>query len=160
LKTKKVATLSITGLSAPKPAKASEKKPSFKGAIPETVPLVNLKPTDGKVTLNVELKIPAGWKVNTLAPMSYWVDSTKAAGPVNRSALGKQKLDAPTAKFPVTLPVTGAGEDEITVSLNYYYCQDADEGVCKIGSVVFTVPVKIATDAKESAATITHVIPE
>jgi len=160
LKTNKVATLSISGLTPPKPAKAAEKKPSFKGAIQEAPPLATLKPADGKVTLNVEVKIPVGWKVNQLAPMTYWVDSTKPNGVVSRSALGKQKLDAPTAKFPVALPVSGAGEDEITVSLNYYYCQDADEGVCKIGSVVFTVPIKVADDAKESSATITHVIPE
>ncbi len=160
LKTKKVATLTIAGLQSPTAPKIIDKRPTFKGALAEDSPLATIKPVNGEVKLNVQLKIPAGWKVNSLAPMSYWVDSTKPAGPVNRAALGKRKLDKPVANFEVILPVSGSGEDEIRVSLNYYYCQDADEGVCKIGSVVFTVPLKIADDAKESAVTISHTIPE
>ena len=79
---------------------------------------------------------------------------------MSRAAFGKKKLDAPTATFDVVLPVSGTGEDEISVSLNYYYCQDADEGVCKIGAVVFSLPLKIADDAKDSTVTISHAIPE
>jgi DNA-binding beta-propeller fold protein YncE/cytochrome oxidase Cu insertion factor (SCO1/SenC/PrrC family) len=174
LQTKKVSTLTIVGLpgapaptetaqpAPPKPAppKPAEKKPSFKGAIPEAVPLATLKPENGEISLQVELKIPDGWKVNPLAPMSYWVDSQKETGPIDRAAFGRTKLSKPVADFTVKLPVTGAGDDEINVSLNYYYCQEGDEGVCKIGSVVFTVPIKIADDAKESTASLRHEIPE
>jgi thiol-disulfide isomerase/thioredoxin/DNA-binding beta-propeller fold protein YncE len=161
LATKKVATLTISGLTPPGAPKTTEaKKPSFKGALPEAAPLATLKAENGEIKVKVQLKIPAGWKVNPLAPMSYWVDSSKPAGPVNRAAFGRKKLDEPVATFDVILPVTGIGEDEISVSLNYYYCQDADEGVCKIGAVVFTLPLKIADDAKESTVTISHAIPE
>ncbi|QDU30176.1 Thiol-disulfide oxidoreductase ResA [Anatilimnocola aggregata] len=160
LATKKVNTLAISGLTSPAASKAPDKKPTFKGALQEAVPLASLKPTDGSVKVNVQIKIPTGWKVNPLAPMSYWVDSAKAEGPVSRTSFGRKKLGEPTANFEVVLPVTGTGEDEINISLNYYYCQDADEGVCKIGSVVFTVPLKIADDAKESSVVISHVIPE
>lgn len=167
LKTKKVTTLTLVGLEGGQPAaetttppKPADKKPSFKGALPEAAPLATLKAEKGEVTLKVQLKIPAGWKVNQLAPMSYWVDSKKETGPVDRAAFGKKKLPKPVADFEVKLPVKGTGEDEINVSLNYYYCQEGDEGVCKIGAVVFTLPVKIAADAKDSTATITHEIPE
>jgi DNA-binding beta-propeller fold protein YncE len=163
LDSKKVGTLEISGLQSPKPnttTKPTEKKPTFKGALQETAPLATVQPENGQIKVNVQLKIPAGWKVNALAPMSYWVDSTKATGPVNRAAFGKKKLPEPVANFAVDLPVSGAGEDEITISLNYYYCQDADEGVCKIGAVVFTVPLKIADDAKDKVVTISHTIPE
>ena len=160
LATNKVGTLTISGLKASREAKAPEKRPSFKDAHPEAVPLATLKPADGVVKLTVDLKLPAGWKTNPLAPMSYWVDSTKSEGPIKRGSFGKTKLPEPSSKFEVTLPVAGGGEDEIRVALNYYYCQDADEGVCKIGSVVFTVPLKIADDAKESSVTVSHVIPD
>lgn len=160
LSTKQVATLTINGLAPPGGAPSPPKKPSFKGALPEAAPLATLKAENGEITVRVQLKLPSGWKMNPLAPMSYWVDSAKPAGPVNRAAFGRQKLDVPVATFDVNLPVTGAGEDEISVSLNYYYCQDADEGVCKIGAVVFTLPLKIADDAKESTVTISHAIPE
>lgn len=160
LATKKVGTLTINGLTPPSAPKTVDKKPSFKGALPEAAPLATLKSENGEIKVKVQLKIPAGWKVNPLAPMSYWVDSAKPAGPVSRAAFGRKKLDAPTATFDVVLPVSGTGEDEISVSLNYYYCQDADEGVCKIGAVVFTLPLKIADDAKDSTVTISHAIPE
>lgn len=161
LDSKKVGTLTISGLTAPGAPKATvDKKPSFKGALAEAAPAATLKAENGEIKVKVELKYPAGWKINKLAPMSYWVDSAKPAGPVNRAAFGKKKLAEPVGMFDVVLPVSGAGEDEISVSLNYYYCQDADEGVCKIGAVVFTLPLKIADDAKESTVTISHAIPE
>ena len=160
LATNKVGTLTISGLQSPSAPKTIEKKPSFKGALPEAVPAATLKAENGEIKVKVELKIPAGWKVNPLAPMSYWVDSAKPAGPVARTAFGRKKLAEPTANFELNLPVSGSGEDEINVSLNYYYCEAKDEGVCKIGAVVFTLPIKIADDAKESSVTITHVIPE
>ena len=169
LKTKKVATLTLVGLQGasgtgeatqPTPPKPADKKPSFKGALPETAELATLKADKGEVTLKVKLIIPDGWKVNQLAPMSYWVDSKKETGPIDRGAFGKKRLAKPVAEFEFKLPVKGAGEDEINVSLNYYYCQEGDEGVCKVGAVVFTVPVKIADDAQASVATIEHEIPE
>jgi thiol-disulfide isomerase/thioredoxin len=164
LATKKVATLNISGLTPPKPDKdvaaANEKKPAFRGAVAEAVSPAKLKPVDGKVNLTVELKLPSGWKVNPLAPMSYWIDSASPEGPLDRAAFGKQKLASPVAKFDVSLPASDNGEDEIQISLNYYYCQNADEGVCKVGAVVFTVPLKIADDAQDSSVTVSHSIPE
>ena len=154
----KVATLAMEGLAPPSPPKV-EKKPSFKGAVQEKVAAAMLKATDGQVKLKVSLKVPAGWKINSLAPMSYWLDSTKETGPADRSKFGKRKLDKPVAEFEVPVAVTGNGSDEIAVSLNYYYCQGGDDGVCKVGSVVFTVPLKIATDGAESAV-LTHKIAE
>jgi thiol-disulfide isomerase/thioredoxin len=158
LATGKLATLAVEGLTPPSPP-IVEKKPAFKGAVQEKVAAAALKAEGGQVTLKVSLKVPAGWKINSLAPMSYWLDSTRETGPANRTKFGKRKLDAPAAEFEVPVPVTGNGEDEINVSLNYYYCQGGDDGVCKVGSVVFTVPLKIADDGAQSI-TLTHKIPQ
>ena len=59
----------------------------------------------------------------------------------------------------MAVPVAGEGKDEITVSLNYYYCQEGDDGVCKTGSVVYTVPVEIAATGEASVALV-HKIAE
>ncbi|HUE70627.1 MAG TPA: thioredoxin-like domain-containing protein [Pirellulaceae bacterium] len=158
LATKKVATLNIAGLTPPAAPKA-DTKPTFKGAIQEKVALATLKPIDAQIKLEVSLEVPAGWKINPLAPMSYWVDAAQGNGPVDRTKLGKRKLDKPVAQFEVAIPVAGNGTDELTVSLNYYYCQEGDDGVCKTGSVVYTVPVKIAGAGKESV-TLVHKIAE
>jgi thiol-disulfide isomerase/thioredoxin len=164
----KVGTLEIAGLAPPGgdgPAGATStagapKKPSFKGATQEKLKPQTVGAVDGKVKLAVSLKIPEGWKVNPLAPMSYWVDATKPDGPVDRAALGRTKLPEPVADFEVAVPVTGPGEDEVTVSLNYYYCEDKPDGVCKFGAVVFTVPLKITKGGSKESVKLVHAIPE
>ena len=160
LATNKVSTLAIEGLKPPAPAAVvkTEKKPAFKGAVQEKVEQATLKPDAGTVSLKVSLALPEGWKINDLAPMSYWLDATAASGPVDRTKLGRRKLDTPAAEFDVAIPVTGEGEDEVTVSLNYYYCQHGDKGVCKTGSVVFTVPVKVAGEGSAEPAVLRHAV--
>ena len=51
-----------------------------------------------------------------------------------------------------------SGEDVIAVSLNYYYCEDKPDGVCKVGSVVFTVPLVIAPDGATEPVKLSHAI--
>jgi hypothetical protein len=160
LTSKKVSTLSIEGLAPPKLAK-TDKRPDFATAvIVKSEEAFELKPEDGKVTLNVELQLPAGWKINPLAPAVYYVDETGEAKLIDEFALGKKSLEKPSATFAVTLPAK-AGETSVSISMNYYYCQDETEsGLCKIGSVVFQQPIKIAEDAKESQATLKHKVDE
>ena len=171
LTTGTVTTLTIEGLSAPDESRrsslasadrvaASPAKPDFEGAHREQSRLVSVKPVDGVVKLHVSLKLPAGWKINPLAPMSYWLDSTRASGPADRGAFGRTKLDPPTAEFDVPVRISGAGEDEVAVSLSYFYCQTKDGGVCKVGSVVFNVPLKIAPNESGAPIKLVHRIPD
>jgi hypothetical protein len=165
LATGKVATLTIAGLTAPKPpasavGAAAPKKPSFSQAHQEKLKPVSVKPVGGQVKLAVSLKVPAGWKINQLAPMSYWLDTTRPTGPVDRAAAGRTKLPKPAADFEVLLPVSGSGEDEVTLSLNYAYCQEQDDGVCKFGAVVFTVPLAIAESGVAAPVKLVHAIRE
>ncbi|MEX2172860.1 MAG: thioredoxin-like domain-containing protein [Pirellulaceae bacterium] len=160
----KVATLPIAGLTAPaaatEKAAALPKKPSFQGAAQEKLRALRVKPSAGKVKLAVSLIYPEGWKVNPDAPMSYWLDANKLVGPVDRTALGRTVLDQPAADFEVLVPVAGAGPDEVTVSLNYYYCQGGPQGVCKFGSVVFTVPLIVAGNGQSGPIALSHTIRE
>lgn len=155
LATGKVATLQIEGLTPPSPPKTA-KKPSFKNAIRQQVEPATIKPVDAAARLRVTLKLPAGWKINPDAPMSYWVDSPKESGAADREKFGQTKLETPTAQFDVPVAVTGEGEDEIAVSLNYYYCQEKGDGICKAGAVVFTVPLKVAADGQTEPVALVH----
>ena len=155
----KVGTLAIAGLKAPSAPKV-EKKPTFKGAAQEKVELAKLKPEKNAVKLHVSLKVPDGWKINAEAPMSYWLDSPREAGPVDRAAFGRKKLDKPAAEFDVSVPVKGKGEDAVAVALTYYYCEKGDDGVCKTGSVIFIVPLNIADDGSGEPVKLTHEIVE
>jgi hypothetical protein len=126
----------------------------------EALPSTEIKPIDSQVKLKVQLALPRGWKINPLAPMAYELTAKGAKGPLEAKGLGKKKLDKPAAEFPIALPVAGEGQDEIHVKVNYYYCQEADDGVCKVGSVTFVVPLEITSKATATTATLRHVIAE
>jgi thiol-disulfide isomerase/thioredoxin len=176
LATGKVATLAIAGLTPPGGAAVAKpvsvpaalaataiaapvpKKPAFKGAAQEKLKPVTVQPVDGKLRLAVSLKVPAGWKMNPDAPMSYWVDSTKESGPVERASFGRTKLAKPVSDFEFSVPTATLGEDEVAVSFSYYYCEDRPDGVCKVGSVVFTVPLTIAAEGSTEPVLLVHSI--
>ena len=168
----KVSTLPIAGLEPPAKGQPmtggggggeaeqfpAPKKPSFKNAKQEKVAAASVQPVNGAVKLDVQLKIPAGWHINAEAPMAFWVDSPRDAGAADRAAFGRTKVAMPAARFEVPVKIAGTGDDEVQVSLDYYYCEDKPDGVCKVGSVVFTVPLKIAADGSKEAVKLTHVI--
>jgi len=153
ISTGRVATLKIEGLSPPQ---TDDVIPSFKGAQKETLAASTMKPTDGNVQLQVNLEMPLGWKINTNAPMVYYTQAEGETGPVSRSGLGKQQLSTPESSFTLDLPVSGSGQDTVTVSLIYYYCQQLDQGICKVGSVVFTVPLEIRENGKPGPLVLKH----
>ena len=80
------------------------------------------------------------------------------AGVIDAKALGKStKVAEPATNFDIALPVTAAsGEDKVKVSLTYYYCQDGAEGLCKVGSVTWNLPLKLAADAPQTSLSLKH----
>ncbi len=160
LATREVNTLDIAGLTAPRPSRDSLKA-AFRGAQKVRVEAARLKPVDGKVQLHVQLAFPKGWKVNELAPMAYLLDAAGDRGPADRNAMGQMvRVEEPAAEFVVAVPVSGAGSETLELSLNYYYCESSGEGLCRMGSVVWTVPVTVAADATESTLPLFLEIPE
>jgi thiol-disulfide isomerase/thioredoxin len=150
----KVGTLVIEGLAAPAPS-AEPRKPDFSTAKQVDVAAVRLRPDDGAVTLNVKLALPEGWKINALAPMSYALEVNGGDGPVDRQATGRLvRLDAPSAEFAVRVPVGVSGSESLRLGLNYFFCQDGNEGLCKVGSIVWTVPLEISPGGGTSSATL------
>src|SRR5207244_3262807 len=137
----------------------SPARPSFEGAAQEKLARKAVKPTAGVIKLDVALQIPRGWKINLDAPMSYWLDSTLESGAIDRATFGRTKL-TPAAQFEVPLRVAGTGEDEVRVALNYYYCQDKADGVCKTGAVVFSLPLEISDAGSAAPVKLTHVVPD
>src|SRR5690606_12017038 len=63
LKTKKVSTLTISGLTPPV-LPEPDSRPSFPNATLREHAAVKLAPKDGQVRLHVQLKLPIGWKLN------------------------------------------------------------------------------------------------
>jgi thiol-disulfide isomerase/thioredoxin len=149
----RVSTLPIKGLEVPGKPQATEPVAEEPPANVISVQAAAVKATDKAVTLSIKLTLPAGFKINPLAPMRYKLSSTAASGPVDRSALGKSvKLAKPAAEFSLPLPLTSLeGKEPLQLTLSYFYCAEGDEGVCKSGSVAWNIPLELTASAQESA---------
>ena len=63
----------------------------------------------------------------------------------------------PAAEFEIRLPVKGSsGRDVVQVAVDYYYCREGSEGLCKIGSAAWIVPVELSTTADQSVVRLRH----
>jgi thiol-disulfide isomerase/thioredoxin/DNA-binding beta-propeller fold protein YncE len=141
----RVATVRIDGLKPPAKPVAAQ-KPSFDGVPVVDAGQVSVSPDKkGAVALQVKLTLPVGWKINPLAPASFYVEAVGDSGPVDRSALGKTvRLAKPDAAFTIPLSVTAAaGEQTLRVLTDYYYCQQDERGLCKTGRVAWTVKLAV-----------------
>ncbi|MBI3837141.1 MAG: redoxin domain-containing protein [Planctomycetia bacterium] len=147
----KVATLEIVGLAPPEAPKI-DAKPSFPDAAQVDLAAATLKSTDGKVRLQVALELPAGYKINPLAPLRYLVEASEKDGPISREALGKlTEVEEKSAKFDIDLPTSAAnGSDQLKISLAYYYCQTGAEGVCKAANVIWNLPLSLSDAGQTS----------
>lgn len=146
-----VTTLKIEGLQPPPKKEVVET--AMKGAQEIAVAATTLKPKDGAVRFAVQIKLPTGWKINPLAPQNFRVEAAAgSSGPIDRAAIGKPaKVATPATTFDINLPVTAeTGTENLRITLNYYYCQEGKEGVCKMGSVVWAVPLTVAADGQEA----------
>ncbi len=161
-----VETLQFVGLEAPQKSAADKKKkkkrPSFPGAKRVAVKPQTVRSEKGKLKLHVELKLPKDWKINPAAPMGYLLESVGEVGVVDRTKLGKYKIvKPPKAKFEILVPAATSGVDRLQLSLNYYHCQgDPATGICKTGSVIWEVPIKIDAIAKQAQVEIKYDVPD
>jgi hypothetical protein len=149
LASQQVETLEIQGLMPPAPVEQAAALAFAETPRAKVAPAA-VAPRDGKITLRVHIDLPAGWKMNELAPSGYRIQAKEAAGPVVREAIGKTtRLPAPSSTFSIELPVLGEGEDVLDVGVTYYYCQEGGEGLCKVGSAAWTVPIEIRPAAAD-----------
>lgn len=157
LKSREVSTLEIAGLKPPAP-RQPEPEADFANARQVMADAIALRPVDGRITLQLAPSLPLGYKINPLAPLVYRVDAAGDAGPVEASVRGKSiRVEAKELPVNVALPVTGdSGATTLKVGLTYYYCTTKPGGLCKMASVVWTVPVTIEAGAERDTATLSE----
>ncbi len=107
-----------------------------------TVGAQTVKAGGGQIVLN--LALPEGYKLNSIAPFSAEWSSDGAA--VTFADAGKtQSIIAPT--MPVIVPVTLAdGKANVKGDLTIYYCEAVKESLCFIDRVTVNIPVTVAAD--------------
>jgi len=148
LKTKRVETLQIKGLEKLR-TRARERQ--FTGEVIEAAQQT-IEP--GDATLKLQLELPAGYKLNSLAPTTVQIASAqKQTVSVKDSA--SENIRNP--KFPVSIPIK-AVEGETTVEARFiiYYCEAAKESLCYIKEAKVTLPVKVKKGAGARSLTASY----
>jgi len=157
----RVATLSLAGLEPPSPPAASRESARLPGTGQEKLKTVSVRPENGVIRLEVTLTLPIGYKINSMAPMTYSVKSADGNGSPSGLRLAElekpDRLENPTNTFTIDLPTQSeTGDQTFEVSLTYSYCRTGAEGLCKMGSVIWTVPVRLASDAATNVISLRH----
>ncbi|MCA9103667.1 MAG: redoxin domain-containing protein [Planctomycetales bacterium] len=155
-----LSTLDIAGLTSPTVSDAPA--PSLPHPIPVEVSKAKVRPGAGGLAVRLTFHLPRGFVLNDEAPLSYTVDAAADQGPVDRSSLGESHdvaakslalspLTAQSPSLDITIPLAAtSGDDDLTIAATVYYCMKGSEGVCKVASPVWTVPVNLADDGAET----------
>ncbi|MBZ5536152.1 MAG: redoxin domain-containing protein [Acidobacteriia bacterium] len=149
LKTKKVTTLQIYGfdeLASTSPAAGDHSGSSFN--IRQSLASRSVLPgADGR--LLVDLKLPEGYHLNPLAPLSYQIKKINGDGVTFAESARKSSLKDP--KLPIAIPFRsspGQGKTEIEIAMTVYYCRTDNQGLCFIKSLDLTQPLEVSASAK------------
>ena len=148
LKTKRVETLQIKGLEKLRPRMREVR---FMG---EVITAAEQTIEPGDATLTLELELPAGYKLNSLAPSAVAVAAAQKQI-VSLKEAASENIRNP--KFPVSLPIK-AVEGATTVEARYviYYCESAKESLCFIKEAKVSIPVKVKKGAGARNLTATY----
>ncbi len=112
--------------------------------------LVTLEPLTvgaGQGELVLDVQLPAGYKINDLAPfgMAWQVEG----GAITLAPDADRSIVAPT--FPLTIPASFAeGAGTLIGDLTLYYCEDETAQICLIQQVRLQVPLRVQGSGERS----------
>ena len=140
LKTKQVSTLKIDNLTPPE---IKEETSNYSPNLQENKTSTQTVAPNSPNSLNFNVNLPEGYHLNTNAPNRYEVTANNKTIIVKVSA---QKFD----KLPLTIPfeTLKTGDAIISAKLTVYYCREDNTGVCKIKTLAWQIPLKIAAGNK------------
>lgn len=159
LATRQVGTLEIEGLQPPQPQPVQ--RPRFEGAIIVEAAAATIRAIDGVVQLELRLDLPEGYKLNPLAPTGYLVEDAEGSSLIEPEGPSRlTRIEPPALPVRVRVPVrTAQGSGTLRVGLEYYYCQEGAEGLCKAGAVVWTVSLRLSPDATQQVVPLEYQVP-
>jgi len=138
----------VERLQSPVPATSGFTGGAFQGE--GTILLAQQTVAAGPGTLLIDLKMPDGYKLNNLAPLTaIWPDNPVAQIPPESRDL---RLTAP--ELPVQVPVTFApGQTELTLDLTVYWCEAVNETLCFVDRATLVLPLTVVPDGDVHQAT-------
>jgi thiol-disulfide isomerase/thioredoxin len=150
LKTGQVRTLALEGLTPPRPR---VRVPSFPGALVTNTPTVQVAP-GSQITLDVNLQLKSGEKVNPEAPMPVLIEAPDQPGLlVSSISPTGQKVNPPATTFPLQVelakPAQAGDSIKLRVSVGAFVC-DAGSNLCRIRNFIWNVPVTFDANGKKA----------
>lgn len=148
-------TFEIKGLKPPQ-IKQSQ-RPSFAKAAVYTLGAVKVSSESPNINLQVRLELDPEWKFNEIAPTGYYLDLLDASG--NSVSMGPFiEIGQPANEFDVAAEINAASIKMVRLSLIYYTCREGGEGVCRIGNVVWNVPVENSSQTEKQDGSVASVV--
>ena len=150
LKSGTMTELKIDGLQPPPAPKEVEVTGDSKGVI--DVAAQTLAAGD-KLTFEVRLKLPEGFKLNKLDKVRYKLEASGeqsliAADQLKTRKAADVKDDVATFAIPLAKQ---SGDAKLSLAVSFSYCRDGVGGVCKLHTTRWNIPVKVAEDGKASS---------
>jgi thiol-disulfide isomerase/thioredoxin len=154
-----VRTLTMQGLEPPE-VPAVDSLPEIPGAKKIDFGTVEVNPTDDRLRMLVELRLPAGCALNPQAPMSYVVNVKEGDAILDPAAIGKRaQLAEPAEEFQIALPLSRrTGSAKLEIWLVYFYCHEQSQALCKMGSAIWRGEVKLTPRGAPSPMILKHVV--
>jgi sugar lactone lactonase YvrE len=129
------------------------------GAVARQMPRSTVRAVDGHLLLDVALNLPPGHKINTAAPKSYAVQSSRPEI-LDESVLGRPlRVEQPGDRFQIRLPLR-VTEAVLSLKLHlvFYYCREDAEALCMIENVAWTGEIKISPAATTDAVKLDYTV--
>ena len=150
LKSGTMTELKIDGLQPPPAPKEADVAGDLKGVI--DVAAQSLAAGD-KLTFEVRLKLPEGYKLNKLDKVRYKLEASGeqtliAADQLKTRKAAEEKEGVATFAVPIAKP---SGEAKLSLSVSFSYCRDGVGGVCKLNTTRWNIPVKVTADGNASS---------
>ena len=148
LKTKRVSTLRLNGLTPP--AKNMKALETAVGPNAEEIKATAQKVRAGaNGTLQIDVELPSGYHLNPEAPQRYKVSVNGKSLAVDEKVAARSTKDL---KLPLRVPftATGVGSATVRAQVTLFYCREDNTGTCRIKTLVWEVPVEVTNDPNSS----------
>ncbi len=149
LKTKRVATLRLNGLTPP--ARNMQALETAAGPNAEEIKVAAQKVRAGaNGALQIDVELPAGYHLNPSAPQRYKISVDGKSLAVDEKVAARSSKDL---KLPLRVPLnaTGVGPATVRAQVTLFYCREDNTGTCRIKTLVWEVPVEVTSDASAPA---------
>ncbi len=145
LQTKMVSTLRIEGLTPP--AETNNDSAEFSPNLKENKSEVKEISANANNSILFQIKLPEGFHLNPNAPNRYEI-SVDDAKKIKIAQTSQKFSELPLS---IGFQTLQAGDANLKVKLTVYYCREDNTGACLIKTLTWQIPLKIATEKKDSA---------